>query len=286
MSQTLVQTKNRIKSVDSISKITKAMKLVSTVKFRQQMKKLEGARNFADTLEDILSYAFLRVDENFKSIYSQEFDSTKKFYILITSSLGLCGAYNYNLFKLTDDLFNENDDVIIIGSKGQSHYKKHRFNIIDVFGEYNDPSSPELIEKLANYISNIYPSGKYKEIDIVYTYYKNSISFNPKIQKVFPISRIEKEEKIREIEPILEPSPQEVIDMLVPFYISSIVGARLVEASVCEQASRRTAMENATDNAENLSKELELEYNKARQASITNDIIEVVSASNNVTGGQ
>ncbi len=286
MSQTLVQTKNRIKSVDSISKITKAMKLVSTVKFRQQMKKLEGARNFADTLEDILSYAFLRVDENFKSIYSQEFDSTKKLYILITSSLGLCGAYNYNLFKLTDDLFNENDDVIIIGSKGQSHYKKHRFNIIDVFGEYNDPSSPELIEKLANYISNIYPSGKYKEIDIVYTYYKNSISFNPKIQKVFPISRIEKEEKIREIEPILEPSPQEVIDMLVPFYISSIVGARLVEASVCEQASRRTAMENATDNAENLSKELELEYNKARQASITNDIIEVVSASNNVTGGQ
>lgn len=277
MSQALLQTKKRMRSVESISKITRAMKLVSTVKLKSQMKRMTSNRLYSDELIKIVEDIFA-CGENVDNKYSVINDSSKKLFIIFTSTLGLCGAYNYNLFRYIDQLSMDKDDVIIFGEKGWSHYQNSSFNKLDQYRKYNSQDKETVFNNLANYLIDIYPTKKYQEINLVYTEYKNSISFAPKSSTILPVKNLCKDGNKKLMGPILEPDQKSVIESVIPIYVASTLFAKFIESEVSEQASRRNAMESATENANELYDHLKLEYNKARQAAITQEIIEVVGA--------
>ena len=276
MGQTLLQTKKRIASISSTYKITSAMKLVSTVKLRKLMSKMENYRYYVNEISSIFD-ALLTGNEQFKNIYFETNTSKSNLYIVFSSSLGLCGSYNYNIFEILDDKINENDYLIIIGNKGKIHYKNFK-NIIDL--NLNESSYDEMNELLTEYILDNFAKGRFKEIYLVYTRYKNSITFIPTINQLLPISRNQTQKVGYNADVLIEPSKDEVLNLLIPLYVSSLIKGKILEAYTSEYASRRNAMENASDNAKEIIDELQLEFNKARQSQITNEIIDIVGASN------
>lgn len=279
MSQAVTKIKSRIKSVSSAYKVTSAMKLVSTVKLKQWKGRMIAYKDYINEIDEIvdilLSYS-KRKDIPFMNINT---GATKNLYLVISSTLGLCGSYNNNIFKVSDASITKDDDAIILGGKGLAHYKNGEFVSVPGFDEYSVNDKAE-VNKLTEYILNEYNKGIYKEVHIIYSEYKNSLVFLAKDYKLLPFTRESTE--LNGYPPIVEPSEKELLDNLVPFYLRSEIYAKLFESAVCEQAARSNAMENATNNAKDLLDDLKIEFNKARQAAITQEIIEIVAASKGV----
>ncbi len=276
MSQ-LHRTKERIRSVDSTRKITKAMELVASVKLKKQQHILENIRNYSETLQEIVSTCFDGIQEEETSLpvaFSYFPKAEKKLLIVVTSSLGLCGGYNYNIFKFMDTLYKEGDKLLLIGTKAEMKYQENYDVNLDE-RDILDRIDFAKVKKLAHQIEKEYEKGIYTSCVLVYTEYKNSITFEPTTFPIFPLAMNKKEEL--GYAPIYEPNRKVFLENVVPKYIETMLYGKLVEALVSEQASRRNAMDNATDNADELVEKLTLQYNKARQASITNELIDVVA---------
>ena len=275
MAQEVVRIKKRIKSVGGSYKITSAMKLVSTVKLKKWKNKMLANKEYALQIDEIAKTVFANVEES-KSPYFTKKNATKKLYIVLSSSLGLCGAYNSNIFRLADARITNEDDAIILGNKAISHYQNGEFNHIETFKEYSGASNTAMIDSIVEYIKKEYLKGTYSEIHLIYTAYKNSLVFHPVDYQVLPLT-LDKQEK-GPYPPIMEPNQEALIDVLVPLYLKNSIHAKFLESEVCEQAARSNAMENATKNAEELLENLQIEFNKARQAAITQEITEIVGA--------
>ena len=278
MSQEVTKIKKRISSVSGALKVTSAMKLVSTVKLKKWKNKMLSNREYADYLKEttnqVLAYA-----KKAKTPFNMENEDTdKNLYIVVSSTLGLCGSYNNNIFKLADVTLKEKDDAVILGNKGLIHYENGAFTKILGFEEYNSIEDSTLINALTNYLTSEYLKGKYHEIHLIYSEYKNSLIFTPKDLKILPLEKADTEED--GYGPILEPDENTLVNTLVPIYIKTIVYSKLLESEVCEQAARCNAMDNATNNAKELLEDLQIEFNKARQGAITKEITEIVSAAN------
>ncbi|MCD8194843.1 MAG: ATP synthase F1 subunit gamma [Coprobacillus sp.] len=277
MAQQLSEIKGRIKSVSSSLQITKAMKLVSSVKVTRYRQKILSNRHFIEELESITK-SLLSVCLEKDTPYLQENKGVKgNLYLLVTSSLGLCGAYNTNLFKFADSIFTPDDEVIILGSKGLGHYQNTNLNINTSFGDYNSSEEGEKVLKITNYLVDSFRNKKCKEVHIIFTHYKNSITFNPVDFLLLPLPKTTRKDSDPEI--IFEPSKKVLVERLVPLYLNSSINTKLMEAELSEHASRTQAMDNATQNAEDILDDLSLEYNKARQGKITEEITEIVAAS-------
>ena len=279
MAQEVSRIKKRIKSVGSSYKITSAMKLVSTVKLKKWKNKMLANKDYALKIDEIAKTVFANVEEN-NNPYFQRKKADKKLYIVLSSSLGLCGAYNSNIFRLADARITDKDDAIILGNKAISHYQNGEFNKIETFKEYNNVSNVAMINAITDYIKNEYLKGTYEEIHLIYTSYKNSLVFHPVDYQVLPLV-LDKSESKEPYPPIMEPNQEALINVLVPLYLKNSIYAKFLESEVCEQAARSNAMENATKNAEELLDNLQIEFNKARQAAITQEITEIVGASQN-----
>ena len=275
MAQEVARIKKRIKSVGGSYKITSAMKLVSTVKLKKWKNKMLANKEYALQIDEIAKTVFANVEES-KSPYFTKKNATKKLYIVLSSSLGLCGAYNSNIFRLADARITNEDDAIILGNKAISHYQNGEFNNIETFKEYSGASNTAMIDSIVEYIKKEYLKGTYSEIHLIYTAYKNSLVFHPVDYQVLPLT-LDKQEK-GPYPPIMEPNQEALIDVLVPLYLKNSIHAKFLESEVCEQAARSNAMENATKNAEELLENLQIEFNKARQAAITQEITEIVGA--------
>ena len=278
MSRGLALTKRRMKSVDSTRKITNAMKLVATAKLKKWKSLMSNSSLYSDTLVALMKEVFSKAD-SIKSPYLKENESENKLFIVVTSTLGLCGGYNYNLFKLADPLISENDDIIIIGAKGMYHFKGHETHLNLDYLDLGNYLEEKLIRDLSEKILKDYAEGKYKEINLIYTRYVNSLTFTAEKLALLPLKLESKNDK-GNFDIIMEPSKEALAESLIPFYIKSILFNKLLESIVSEQASRRTAMENATNNATEIFDELQIEYNKERQAQITQEITEVVGGAN------
>jgi F-type H+-transporting ATPase subunit gamma len=277
MGRGLALTKRRMKSVDSTRKITNAMKLVATAKLKKWKNTMEESSLFSNTLITLINDVFSKIESS-DSPYIKENDVNKKLYIVVVSTLGLCGGYNYNLFKLADSLIKEEDDIIIIGGKGLYHFKGHQADVNLDYLDLCDHLDDKIITLLCNKILYDYKKEKYQSVNLIYTKYVNSLTFTPTNMKILPLG-VKKEEKYS-VDIILEPTPKQLFKSLIPFYVKSAIYSKLLEAIVSEQASRRTAMENATNNANEIFDELQIEYNKERQAQITQEITEVVGGAN------
>ena len=278
MAQEVARIKKRIKSVSGSYKITSAMKLVSTVKLKKWKNKMLANKDYSLQIDEIAKLVFANIEESSNPYFAKK-NADKNLYIVLSSSLGLCGAYNSNIFRLADVKITEKDDAIILGNKAISHYQNGAFNKIETFKEYSGVSNTSMINAIVEYIKKEYLNGTYREIHLIYTAYKNSLVFHPVDYQVLPLT-MEKQEKTP-YPPITEPSQEALIDVLVPLYLKNTIHAKFLESEVCEQAARSNAMENATKNAEELLENLQIEFNKARQAAITQEITEIVGASQN-----
>jgi len=252
------------------------MKLVSTVKLKKWKNKMLANKEYASQIDEIAETVFSHIEKSNNPFFLER-KSDKNLYIVLSSSLGLCGSYNSNIFRLADAKIKDSDDAIILGNKAIAHYKDGAFNHIETFKEYSGVGNEKMINSIVEYIKTEYIKGTYQEIHIIYTSYKNSLVFHPVDYTLLPL-KMEISEKSA-YPPIMEPNQEALIDVLIPIYLKNSVYAKFLESEVCEQAARFNAMENATKNAEELLENLQIEFNKARQGAITQEITEIVGAS-------
>ena len=276
MPQEVTRIKKRIKSVSSSYKITSAMKLVSTVKLKKWKNKMLANKEYASHIDEIAKTVLANVEKS-NNPFFKERKTDKNLYIVLSSSLGLCGAYNNNIFRLADAKIKDKDDAIILGNKALSHYKDGAFTHIETFKDYSGAGNEKTINAIIEFIKTEYIKGTYQEVHIIYTSYKNSLVFHPIDYTLLPF-KMENIE-VNPYPPIMEPNQETLINTLIPFYLKNSVYAKFLESEVCEQAARSNAMENATKNAEELLEDLQIEFNKARQGAITQEITEIVGAS-------
>lgn len=276
MAGNLNKTKHRIASINSTKKITKAMELVSTVKLKKFKNVMLKNELYSNELKSLTCTLFSRLDDE-ENKYTKLNDAEKDLLIVVSSNLGLCAGYNNDIYHYVEQNFDINEVVIIpIGMKGDSYFKKNGFALNEEFVSLNEKINYLDITRLGKTVLSYFENKKYRSIKLVYTKYVNSIKFVPNTLSLFPLE-IENVNDSTLIEPLYDPDLKTLIDNLVPLYVNINLYQKIVESQVCEQASRRNAMENATDNADELISTLTLEYNKARQAQITQEISEVIA---------
>lgn len=273
--------KRRIKSVDSTKKITKAMELVATSKLRKTRKQLEELKPYYQMVRQTVAEILSSNKGISDSAYIQDHSTGKTVYIVISSSLGLCGGYNANIFKTVEALLQEDSLVYTIGSKVQSYMHRKGGHYNTDYVELNTTLDFKEVTKLVTELTSMYRSKEVSKIKIVYTEFVNNLTFTPKLVTLLPVDTSEFENiEVTNKFTIFEPSPAVVLDELIPMYLQGVIYGYLVESVTSENASRRTSMENATDNAEELTEQLLLKYNQARQTAITNEISEIVAGAN------
>lgn len=265
--------KSRIKSVNSTKKITGAMELISNVKLSKNRTLMEKNRTYADALEDMVS-SILSGEMIEENDYLTKKDADKKAYFIFTSDMGLCGGYNINIYKLIKDTVKKDDYVFFIGTKYYSQLKDDGYNIL------NEEIGSDLIEyttikKYADSALQMYKENKINSINVIYTRFVNTINFKASIACVLPGESKKESKEFKQID--FEPNADEILVDLIPMMVESQIYSKYLESKTSEHGNRRFAMESATDNANELTDKLQLAYNQARQAAITQEITEIVS---------
>ncbi len=273
--------KRRIKSVESTKKITKAMELVATSKLRKTRNQLDELKPYYNTVRSTVAEILATNNGMSDSAYLAKNDVKKSAYVVITSSLGLCGGYNANVIKTAVDQIQEDDLIYVIGTKGYHALTRINQNVNSNYVQINQDLNFNDVVLLVNELKQLYLDKKVGSIKVIYTEFVNNLKYVPHAVTLIPVNTNEFKsvEGVRK-DTIFEPSPEEVLDHLIPMYLQAVIYGYLVESTTSENASRRTSMENANDNAEELINNLLLKYNQARQTAITNEISEIVAGAN------
>lgn len=255
------------------------MELVSSAKLRKAREKLERSRPYYNTVYENIRQV-LGSTGNIRHPYLDIRDVNKTLYIVITADRGLAGGFNSNVIRLVEhEIRDKKDDVslILVGSKGRDYFRRRGYEIKGEFVNMTEEPTFSHAKDIGEIVMDIYEKEEVDSVKIVYTRFISTISQETKMLKLLPNYEFQegKKEKSSIIE--FEPSPEEVLDYLIPKYIQSVIYGALIESSCSQQGARRTAMESATDNAEEMIDELQLSYNRARQAAITAEISEIVS---------
>ena len=274
--------RSRIKSVNSTRKITKAMEMIANAKLFRLRNKMESNRIYAKKLEGTVKDIVQNTIELDNPLLVPN-GVNKKFVIVFCSDLGLCGGYNQNVLKKIIEVVNKDDLVYLIGSSLNSALKEAGYEPENKEIIHTDTLSFQDLKEIVETGVEKYLNKEVGGVDIIYTQFINTMTFEAEVDTLLPFSvKKEKKEEHEQIETLFEPDPATILDYLVPLMISNVAYSDWMESAVSEQGSRRMAMKTATDNADELSEELLLEYNKARQAAITQEITEIVGGSSAV----
>lgn len=275
--------KRRKTSIQSTAQTTKAMKLVSTVKFQKARVKAETTKPYFDKMYDTVS-SILSKSGNIQHRYLMQGESPKKAVIVITSNRGLAGGYNSNVEKaVTGAGFNPADvRLYTAGRKGRDSLVKKGYVLAKDYGEVIEAPTYRAAMDIGRDVLEAFTSGEVGEIWMAYTVFKNTITHIPKMIRLLPVAMPEEEASDENKgNPLLlmnfEPEPEEVLDAVIPKYINSLIYGAMMNAVASENGARMTAMDNATSNAEEMIEDLTLSYNRARQGAITQEITEIVS---------
>jgi len=268
--------KNRIKSVENTRQITKAMQLVATSKMRKAKERIEESRPFFETLSQALSDISRSVSD-FSSPFTQEKKEGKACHIVIAGDRGLAGGYNNNLFKSLD--YKDGDVIFPIGKKVVEYFGKKDVTFFTT--EYQIAADVKISDcnSIGQVLADAFEKGEFTSLDIYYTGFVNVLSQVPASKEILPLAPSDDGEKKKALIEY-DPSPEAVFAQIIPHYISGIIYGGVCESIASELSARRTAMENATDNAGEIIDSLSLTYNRARQAAITQEITEIVAGSN------
>ena len=274
--------RSRIKSVNSTRKITKAMEMIANAKLFRLRNKMESNRIYAKKLEGTVKDIVQNTIELDNPLFVPN-GVDKKFVIVFCSDLGLCGGYNQNVLKKIKEVVNKDDLVYLVGSSLNSALKEAGYEPENKEIIHTDTLSFQDLKEIVEIGVEKYLNKEVGGVDIIYTQFINTMTFEAEVDTLLPFSvKKEKKEEHEQIETLFEPDPATILDYLVPLMISNVAYSDWMESAVSEQGSRRMAMKTATDNADELSEELLLEYNKARQAAITQEITEIVGGSSAV----
>jgi len=283
----LKEVRNRIKSVSSTQQITKAMKMVSAAKLKRATNAIVQLRPYANKLKELLANLSASL-ENGSSPFLVEREPVKVLVIVVSSNRGLAGAFNANVIKAANNLIAEkyseqlragNVSIVAIGKKSQEFYQRRKYNVI---GNNNDlylDLNFENTSKITASIMTGFLKGEFDRVELVYNHFRNAAVQYLVTEQLLPVPKAEvkADEKISQIDYILEPSKEEIVDQLIPKNIKIQVYKAVLDSNASEHGARMTAMDKATENAGELLKALKLSYNQARQAAITTELTEIVS---------
>lgn len=270
--------RNRIKSVKSIQKVTKAMKMVAASKMRRAQERTEEARPYAKRLAEVINHLLPDVDRNLLPLLDIR-EIKRVGYVVVSSDRGLAGSFNTNVLKTAqaeiETIGKKNVDVFCIGKKARDNFKRRNYNIIESHIEFwNELKFGNALSIGTGIISHF--TQKYvDEIHVVYNEFVNVASQHVVSERLLPL--VFESDKKPIIDRLYEPNKDDLVKNLIPRYLNIQMWKYLLESYVSEQAARMLAMENATGNAEDMIKELTLKFNKARQAAITKEMLEIVS---------
>jgi F-type H+-transporting ATPase subunit gamma len=278
MAKGLSNLRRRITSVKATKKVTKAMQMIATTKLKVWKQSLLDARLYAEQLVDLV-HKHLQHEDIANLIYFKQQPELPTLHILITSNLGLCGSYNATMIQATLPSVTSRDLVLMIGLKGYRLIKKHPLHIIDTYVDL-DAMDTSSIRPMIDDMLTRYHQKAFGRVDIHYAKFINSLVFHPTTLTLLPLTAPAEKQAVQPIDvPLIEPDPETVFLQLLPLYLKNTVFSTLIEAQVSEQSARRNAMEKASDNADELVEQLQLDYNKQRQANITQEIAEIIGGS-------
>lgn len=288
MAANMKAVKLRIKSVQSTMQITKAMELVASSKLRKAKERAEVCRPYFRTLYETLKEIAVNNTE-FNSVYAAESKSNKYCYVVIAGDRGLAGGYNANLFKCMEaDSAGRDYMILPIGKKAVEYYSRKEVEAVtEEFGEVADISVGDCFE-IAHLLCKEFRKGTFGHIQLCYTGFVSMLSQKPDVFSILPLTDIKEEAEKREKASVsrnlilYEPGSTEVFDAIVPEYLAGLIYGAICESQASELAARRTAMDAATKNAGEMIDQLNLYYNRARQASITQEITEIVAGAEGV----
>lgn len=271
----LIDIKRRLKSVESTRKITKAMGLVATSKLRKSRKELTSSEKHYSLCTDIVNELMGVLPDNFDNPYLKSNSKTSdKLYVVMASDMGLCGGFNGNLANYLNTFVKDKSSakVIVVGSKGISYMNRYDFDIVGQYVEI--PDIPTIKEIKAIYQDALYmfKKGDICEINIVYTEFVSPMKQDVKIDKLLPLDRV----KGSRGNFLIEPSIDEVLNSSLDVYFKSRIRRDMLHSKASEQSYRMTAMNGATQNADDILKALKIKYNRIRQSAITQEISEIV----------
>lgn len=286
MAQSKQALRSRIKSVNSTRKITKAMEMIANAKLFKQRNRMEANRMFAARLQETVNEIVARNPYE-ESVFLRKNTEPSRMTIVFCSDLGLCGSYNQNVLKHARTSVNKADPTIVIGTSLYRAMKEEGFHLYQEGPISSDQMTLSEMEKIVGTGVNMYLQGEVGGVQLVYTEFVNTMTFRPAVDLLLPCELSpDTAKKLTETtetaETLFEPDAATILDKLIPMMVSDVAYADWLESTTSEQGSRRMAMKTATDNADELSNSLLLEYNKARQASITQEITEIVGGSNAV----
>ena len=277
----LKEIRNRITSIKSTMQITSAMKMVSAAKLKKAQDAITAMRPYSSKLSELLQNLSATLDSDAGGVYSTQREVSKVLVVAITSNRGLCGGFNSSItkqvLKTVEEKYSAAEvDLFTIGKKGGDLLSK-QFNIAGTKNDIYDDLTFDNVAAIAQELMNLYAEGAYDKIDIIYNQFKNAATQIPQVEQFLPIKPIEGgDPNAVNSDYIFEPSKLEIVEALIPKSLKTQLYKSIRDSFASEHGARMTAMHKATDNAKELRDELLLTYNKARQAAITNEILEIV----------
>ena len=273
--------KNKIRSVQNTQKITRAMEMVAASKMRKAQERMAAARPYAEKMRSVIAHVSAASLE-FRHPFLVEREMRRAGVIVVSSDRGLCGGLNNNLFRMLIRQMDEwrgqdvEQDFCIIGNKGASFFSRFGVNLVGQTTHVGDAPGVDTLFGVIKVILDAYTSGRVDRVFMVYNQFVNSMTQRPVIEQLLPREASKEEEIGHYWDYIYEPESRAVLDIMMTRYIESLIYQAVVENAASEQAARMVAMKAASDNAGGLIDELVLAYNKARQASITQELSEIV----------
>ncbi len=301
--------RSRIDSVKNTRKITKAMKMVAAAKLQKAQERMEASRPYTRRMARMIDRLSDRIEPDAHPLLEQREDPDKTLVVIMGSDRGLCGGFNSNLFRRVDRYLDEqriageDQELCIVGQKPYNHYKKMDFEIVRYFDDVIDDITFPKAKKISRYAMESFLEGDFDNVIVCYNRFISAIKTSWVIARLLPVSMLsemaedEAEEEFADVsiveddeevdaagEYAYEPDVETVLDRLLPSFIDAQIMQALMESEASEQAQRMTAMDNATNNANDMIEDLTLEYNRARQAQITTEIVEIVSGAEALEG--
>ena len=286
MSGALKEVRNRIKSVQSTQQITKAMKMVSAAKLRRAQDAITQMRPYAQKLQEMLSNIVSNSDGEVSMALAAERPVEKVLIIVVTSDRGLCGGYNSNLIKLSKQIIKDkyaaqaakgNVQILPIGKKAYEHFNKNGFSCVNQYWDLFTGLSFERVQTAAKYAMEAFAAKEVDAVELVYSEFKNAATQQFIAEAFLPVQKVSNTKSVKKADFIYEPGKEVLIAELMPKILNTQLYKAVLDGNASEHGARMTAMDKASDNANELLKSLKISYNRARQAAITTELTEIVS---------
>jgi len=275
--------RNKIKSVKSIQQVTKAMKMVAAAKLRKSQDNMEKARPYSGSMQETINSILPDINRSLLPILDNR-PIKKSLFIVVSADRGMAGGFNANVIKRTESEINafgkDNSELICIGKKAYDHFKVRDYNMVKHYVDFWNDLKFNSAKSIGDDIVERYRNKEIDSVHFIYNEFKSVASQIVRSEKLFPLEYREIDSNKNTDSKVFMPSKDEIVKTLIPKYINVQIWQYFLESNASEQAARMLAMENATENAGEMISDLSLEYNKARQAAITTEIIEIVSGAN------